>query len=259
MKTTTGLVTSLLATLFALGSMVSPGLVSMAKAPVKPGAKLVDATVLYQETKLFGEQVLVVSPIGIKTTGTRSSICLVLTPPFETVTMYNDRTRRIFQTPIKLFRCPLQKTFAIFNSYQLDEAPMIKVGVGAVAGFNVAKYQTTKAFNNRQLMLRRTDKVPASNPRIINSQSTDDFHLPEAVGTTLCRLYGVPIIPGIPIEVDCRDMDLSFSSLLQLKKSTKVKVSAADFAPPIGYKRLENVQEIFNSNEDQDAMQLFGK
>ncbi len=264
MKITTGLAASLLATIFALGSMVDHDAIVLAKNAArsqgKTATKLVAGTVIYQLSKSFWRPgAYCLSPIGIKTTNTRSSICLVVTPPFDQVTMYNDRTRSIFQTPLKLFRCPAHKTFVLFNAYQLDEAPMIKVGAGTLAGFNVVKYQTTKAFDQKQLSLRKTDKVPGSNPRIIDSQSTDDFHLPTGAGTSLCRLYGVPIVPGIPIEVSCKDMDLSFSSLLQLKKSAKTRVSAADFALPVGYKRLDSIEEIMKSNDDQDAMQLFGK
>jgi hypothetical protein len=218
---------------------------------------MADGWMINQSTKLYGDQVLVVSQIGIKCSNPRTTICLVMAPPFEMVTVYNDKNRSLFQSPVKSFRCPAQKTFALFNSWVLGESPMIKVGTGTLNHFNVVKYQSTKAFSARQRALRQLDKTPSSNPMILDSQSTDDFHLAPGAGLGLCRMYGIPLVPGIPLEVDCKDSDLSPTCFLESKKYTKTKVSAADFAIPAGYKRIESIEEIMKSIDMQDAMQLF--
>ncbi len=112
----------------------------------KASEKTFEASLIKQSNKFFGEQILLVCQIGIKTCNSKSSVCMIMTPPFETATVYNKSTKKYFQAPVKAMRCPMQKTFALFNAYVLGEAPMEKIGTGQLDGFNVVKYRTTKAF-----------------------------------------------------------------------------------------------------------------
>jgi hypothetical protein len=230
-----------------------------AKTNVAASAKTVDAWSITQWAELYGTQELIVSQIGIKSSNAKSKICLVMTPPFNIVTYYNTRAHSYFQSPVKDFRCPMQKTFALFNAYVLGDSPMEKVGTGTLNGFEVVKYRTTKAFTLKQAASRHNDKVPSSNPMIIDSQSTDDFHLAPGAGLGLCRLYGLPLVPGIPLKVIAKDSDLNPKTYLQSKQGTKTKVNASDFAIPPGYKLLKRIEEITQTAETQDALLLFGK
>jgi hypothetical protein len=229
------------------------------KSASKTAQKMVDGWIINQAAKLYGNQILTVSPIGIKSANPKTGVCVVMTPPFDMVTMYSDQNHSIFQSPLKTFRSPAAKALALFNSLILGESPMIKVGTDNIHGFKIVKYQTTKEFSAKQALLRKTDKVPSSNPRIIDSQSTEDFHLAPGAGLGLCKLYGIPLVPGIPLYVECKDMDLSRSNYLESHKYTKTKVSARDFALPLGYRKLKGAEEIMQSNVNPDAMQLFGK
>jgi len=223
-----------------------------------PQAKISDGWIINQKSQLFGEQLLLISPIGIKSANPKSSMTILMTPPFETVTAYNDQTKSVFQTPVKTFRSPMQKTYAIFNSNVLGEAPMEKTGTARLFGFTMVKYQSTKAYDMQQARLRKTDHIPSSNPRIIYIQSTEDFHLPAGAGTAQCRLYGLPLVPGIPLQVLTKDNDLTPASVLQSTQCIKTKVSPNDFMVPHSYKRVRSIEEITKSNVTEDAMQLFG-
>jgi len=203
--------------------------------------------------------VLLVSQFGIRTCNPKSSICMIMTPPFEIATVYNKSTKKYFQAPVKALRCPMQKTLALFNAYVLGEAPMGKVGTGQLDGFNVVKYRTSKAFEVKAKLLRKTDNVPSSNPSVIDSQSTDDFHLPPSAGEGLCKYYGVPWVSGIPLSVEAKDTDGDPSVILKSSKGQKIKVTASDFLLPPGFTREKSLEEVHQSSQTEDAMQLFGR
>jgi hypothetical protein len=232
---------------------------SGAQKAAPPDAKSVDACLINQNLKIFGEQQLLISKIGIKSFNPRSQISLVMTPPYQSVTLYNKLNQGIIQMPVKSLRCPVQKTFALFNNWMLGDSPMQKIGSGEINGFKVVKYRTTKAFTATQLMLRKTEKVPSSNPTVIDLQTTEDFQLPAGVGMALAKFYGVPDVPGIPLQVDLKDTDDNPSNYLRSSKCRKTRASAGDFALPTGYRKLKSVEEINQSNETEDAMQLFGR
>ena len=136
---------------------------------------------------------------------------------------------------------------------------MVKMGTGKLNGLSVVKYRSTKAFATKQLMLRKTEKTPGSNPMIVDTQSTDDFHLPEGAGIGLCKLYGIPQVPGIPIDVISTDLNMNADAFLKSAKAIKIKTSSADFILPSAYKRVKNIEETSTSTMDADTMQLFGK
>ena len=253
----------LLAVLLSALNLVCPALTAQSAPAQTPATrsnaagKTVDGWKISQWSKLYGEQVVTISAIGIKSTNPRTAVTLVMTPPFKIVTVFNDQGKSIFQTPIELFRCPLLKTFAILNSTMLGESPMIKIGTGTLNGFKIVKYKTTKDFTAHQAAINKQDDLPVSSPMSIESQSTNDFHLAPGAGVGLCRLYGIPVVPGIPLEVNAQDMNLNPVNYLHSRLFTKTTASTADFALPTGYRPMKSVQEILQSNVTEDAMQLF--
>ena len=229
-------------------------------APVAPTkTKSYPGWILNQTSQLLGMQVLTVSAIGIKTSNRKSSVSLVMTPPFKTVTIYNDQNKTIFQTPVKLFRSPYAKGMAIFGSNMLGDAPMVPAGKVTLNGFNVSKYKSTEAYNLQQVKLKKAGQIPASTPQMMESQSSDDLHLAPGAALALCRLYGIPLVPGIPVEARNTDLEHHSSYQLQTTKCTKTMVSEKDFALPRGYEHLKNLQEMTKSDVTEDGMLLFGR
>jgi len=228
--------------------------------PVKgPAPKnQVDGWKILQKSKFFGDEEILISPLGLKVYNIRSFRTLVMTPPFQTVTVYNLQNKFVCKIPWKAYRCPVAKTFALFNQFELSNIPVVKTGKPVLTnGYTVTTYQTTRSYDAQQQILRNTDHVPSSNPGHFEVKVSTDFGERPEVSSTLCRHFGSPIVKGVPMEVIISDLNNTPTAYVHTVKSTKLKVSTKDFIVPGGLKTVASPQQVEAGNMSPEAMQLF--
>ncbi|MBS2009614.1 MAG: hypothetical protein JST01_21350 [Cyanobacteria bacterium SZAS TMP-1] len=225
-------------------------------APSSP-PKSAEGWTLRQKSKIFGDQELLISPLGLKSRNTRSLTTIIMTPPFQTVYMYNQASKNIYTVPWNKFRSPVAKTFALFNSIELSNAPVVKIGTQKKNALTITKYETTRAYEQQQVQAFKAENLPSSNPCKIISQATQDFHTHREVNATLCRHYGIPILPDFPIEATVYDMHKNPENYLLTMHCSHTKTSPADFKIPAGLKTVKSAEEVDISNVTNDSMQAF--
>ena len=88
-------------------------------------------------------------------------------------------------------------------------------------------------------------------------EATNDLHISKEVCTTMCRHFGAPVVPGVPLEVIFLDLDSIPSTYLHTKSFSKIKTSTADFKLSGRLKTVATPQQVELGGVSPDAMQLF--
>ena len=85
----------------------------------------------------------------------------------------------------------------------------------------------------------------------------DDKQIPESVTTVIQRTYGIPVVPGIPLELRATTNKGSAREELRfISKSTK-PVSSADFEVPPGFRRVKELEDVTNDPDVNNGFSEF--
>ncbi|MBU6452293.1 MAG: hypothetical protein KGS72_10970 [Cyanobacteria bacterium REEB67] len=217
----------------------------------------IDGYRLWQNTELWGDSIVSIAPEALRVENPKTGVNMLISKPYKTIYLYNTQTKSICQSPFKIFRCPLAKTFELFTSFHVDEVPMMPDGDQKILNLPAKKYKSSKAFSARQFRLRETDHIPNSNAQTLESANTDYFKLAPVLEQALSRFYNLPVSPGLPLWARIENLNKEHTITLTTLKEVKLKLDSATFAVPIGYKTMKNGAEIIRSDMSPESMELF--
>ena len=111
-------------------------------------------------------------------------------------------------------------------------------------GINAVELQTPKSFVDKQI---KDKEHESADPRFVQSAQmlvAEKVTLPVEAATVLSRFYGVPLQRSMPLQfkyISCRG---DLNTILLTSEMKPVKLTAADFEIPKGYKTVTDFSKL---------------
>jgi hypothetical protein len=213
--------------------------------------------IIHQSTAFVGNQVVHISPIGIKVICAKSGMIFLSRPPFDKFDIYNPKTQKIFHGLLSEFKSPLGVGEYMLNGFAFSHIPLVKGKVATDHALSCTLYTSTPKFAEAQVLRARAKEMPTRNPKTVEFAVTQQLSSSPVVHQLMCNWFGLPQAPGVPVEFAYRDIDNDLHKYLIMLGCEREAVKAEDFVPPVGLKVTDSVQSLNMGNlYDSEAVRM---
>jgi hypothetical protein len=213
--------------------------------------------ILQQSTAFMGNQIVHISPVGIKVICQRSGMIFLSRPPFDKYDLYNPKTKKIFHGVLSNFASPVQFGEVLVNNFAFSHIPLVKDKTTSAHGLACALYRSTAKFAETQIARAKAREMPTRNPKSAEFVVTDQISNNPVVQRLMCNWFGLPQAAGVPVEFAFRDTDNDLHRYLTMQSCERETVRPDDFASPHGLKDAPSAQGInMGSAYDSEAVRM---
>ncbi len=199
----------------------------------------------YQTSSTMGDQDTYVTNSAVKIADRSHGTVVVATAPQWKVFAFNTRTKRIcsFTSP-RTFTGIGNKLATVTGGVTLYNIPLKPTSKTVLHGINAIELQTPKSFVDKQI---KDKEHESADPRFVQSAQmlvAEKVTLPVEAATVLSRFYGVPLQRSMPLQfkyISCRG---DLNTILLTSEMKPVKLVAADFEIPKGYKTVTDFTKL---------------
>ncbi len=201
---------------------------------------------------LSGGMTLYITPQGLRTVDPKNGVCLMTRGPQWTVYIFNDKTKRLFQSPLQ----PWLQSFKTRNLVGRFEGASWRRGrQGAVAGVNAYEFvmdkpppvrTTSKAINGK---LAKYGGITSASLWVAS-----DIVTPPQVSEIMARLYGVPDCQRIPLRVLMTETGKPPQTAVDTTRIARMTVPDSVFAVPSNYTPCKQDSDVFIDKESMDTL-----
>ncbi|MBU6450655.1 MAG: hypothetical protein KGS72_02675 [Cyanobacteria bacterium REEB67] len=204
---------------------------------------------LSQICKTVGRQEVLLSARGLRVQHRNSGLVALFLPPYKEVFFFNSKSKKCISMPLAKFVSPFAYSWNMLFNVNIADIPVVKAGSRdfpsrALGPIRAVQYQSTPTFVAGQQALRARREIPSRSVQSITYVVTDHFEAPAAQGRLLQKMYGLPAVPGVPLDMVFHDLHDTKKSYLTTSEILKAKASAADFARPSGLSPAHTVEEV---------------
>jgi hypothetical protein len=213
--------------------------------------------IVHQSTAFLGNQVVHISPIGIKVICQKSGMIFLSRPPFDKFDIYNPKTQKIFHGVLSEFKSPVGIGEYMVNGFAFSHIPLVKDKAVIDHTLACTLYTSTPKFAESQVSRVRAHEMATRNPKTVEFAVTEQVSSNPVVHQLMCNWFGLPQAPGVPVEFAYRDTDNDLHKYLVMLSCARETVKAVDFVAPAGLKVSDSVQGInMGSLYDSEAVRM---
>ena len=209
-------------------------------------------TQMSKEASLSGSLTLYISPNGMRSMDQKSGLNMFTRGPAWQMNIFNDKTRRIFQSPLQQWLVSFK---ARGVSGRFDGATWRRGREGNVAGMRayefVMDHPPPIKANAKQLNGKAAKFAGLSSATMWVAA---DIVTPPQVSDLLSKLYGVPDCQRIPLRVTITEIGKPPKVAVDTIKIARVDVPESVFTAPRGYQPVRQDSEIFIDKESMDTL-----
>jgi hypothetical protein len=204
---------------------------------------------LSQICKTVGRQDILISGRGLRVQHRNSGLVALFLPPYKEVFFFNSKSKKCISMPLSKFVSPFAYSWNMLFNVNIADIPVVKTGrrefaVRGSGAISAVQYQSTVAFVAAQKALRAQKEIPARSVQSITYIVTDRFAAAAPQARLLQKMYGLPAVPGVPLDMVFHDLHDTKKSYLTTSEVQETKASAADFARPAGFSTASTVEEV---------------
>ncbi len=215
-----------------------------------------NAWTLLQTGKVSGEATVQVTGNAVKAHKKTAADTVLCTPPEFLVTLYNDKTKAYFVTPIEKWRARLLGSLGGALSGP-EATPKRTSKSEVIAGIKTVCWT---AINTDPLTVR-TEKNSKGVPRevaAIDYWLADDIKVAPNIATVLSFFHGLPKLPGVPIRVKYRYTSGDTYTYVDTYSAKRINLDISSLKPPANYRKVNTDMEVFIDKKTEVLMEMFG-
>jgi hypothetical protein len=215
--------------------------------------------ILHQHCDPLGDQVVLVSPVGVRAVSPKSGLSILALPPFKQFVIYNLKTGKICRVESSHFRHPMETTYSAVNGFSHSIIPLVKEKEKdtAFAGVHSTVYKATALFAEGQRARFKAKEFPSRVPETVEFVLSTDLSDNVGLSNLLCIWFSLPVAHGVPLDFRYRDMDHDLHQYLTTQSCEPAEVKAADFVLPSTLKTASSPQDVYMGRAyDQEAVQM---
>jgi hypothetical protein len=213
--------------------------------------------ILHQNTAFLGDQLVHISPLGIKVVCQKNGMTFLSRPPFDKFDLYNPKTRKVFRGALAHFESPIGIGEYMLNGFAFSHIPLVKDRSTTVHSLACTLYGSTPKFAAVQVARVRAKEMPSRNPKTVEYTVADQISSNPVVHALMCNWFALPQATGVPVEFAYRDTDNDQHKYLTMQSCERETVKAEDFATPGGLKVTDSAQGVnMGSVYDSEAVRM---
>lgn len=200
------------------------------------------AWLLEQKHAVTGQYKVYVAPRGLRVENLNNGIIAIAGPPDWTVVAFSCASKKYALCKPSEFQGSFCLTITASTGQIISAMPLKFINHGTTCGVKSAIFQTTKSFEEsqqRQFLRREIHPSSISSATLTVADSLD---LPVQEGVLLARLFGIPMVKGVPLELKYSKMHGGKRIFLSTSSIKSKVVPASLFLLPSGYKQMKSME-----------------
>jgi hypothetical protein len=207
-----------------------------------------------QKSQIQGQADLLVSALGVKMSLTDRHLVIYMRPPLWHVQYCDLRSKRYFECAKEQFKEPLARTV---NMTKASSFSHLKVKSSKPTVFMGAACKQFELFDPYPTEGKRDQTWQALSIRSALACGYDEGQT-KTLGRVLCRVYGMPELDAVPLNILVTNYRGENSTELETSTAKKVTVNAADFVVPATCVQVPTVTAVASENDvDSSLTELF--
>lgn len=203
---------------------------------------------LTQNRKHLGLYKVSMARSGVHVEMPNQSIIVLCLPPGKTVSIINIASKRICQLPLDNFEGQMVRHLAFGKGKLMSDVPILKTGQFIQKNIKADRYEID---NQRYKKYLAQAKESSFEPSLITeklrlSALTDSPF--SAAGALMTKLYGLPKLATIPLEMDYKDPDGGSHLVLDTLSISRKNVDRLMILPA-GLKKATIDEVLLDGNE----------
>lgn len=202
---------------------------------------------------LSGGMTLYITANGMRTFDPKNGVSLMTRGPNWTVYIFNDKTKRMFQSPFQ----PWLASFKQRNLVGRFEGATWRRGSanGSVSGVRAYEFVMDKPpvvqTNSKSISgkIKQYGSIQAASLWVAS-----DIATPPEVSNILCKIYGVPDCQRIPLRVVVTERGKAPATAVDTVKISHINVQDSLFAVPSNYQVVKTDTDVFIDKESMDTL-----
>lgn len=209
-------------------------------------------TQMSKEASLSGSLTLYVTPTGMRSMDPKSGLNMFTKGPNWTIAIFNDKTRRIFQSPLNAW---LTSFKARGLSGRFDGATWRRGRESTIAGMRAYEFVMDHPPPIRTNAKQLNGKMKSFGGLASASLwVAADIQVPPQVSDLISKLYGVPDVQRIPLKLIMVEKGKGPHVAVDTIRVGRVNVPETVFATPRGYQPVRTDQEVLIDQESMDTL-----
>lgn len=212
--------------------------------PAEPGWSL------RQRSQFDGMFTVSITKKAIRIDGDRLDYRLLLRAPQWRVLIISDRSRKMNEVSPDKWESPFGQTFHALSRIRFENATLVDKGREQFQSVSCRKFEVMPP---KDALKRENKKYRGA---VVNDAMflvCDKLGVPVQASTFLCKRFGLPTAPGVPISFVCNNEVGRLETFLTTLRMKKANFPASDFEAP-KYKLVKSTKEMMMSSEKMDAI-----
>ncbi len=246
----------MLGLLFLPSSQSACAAPSKAPPPDRSAACALEGFRFTQICKTVGIQEITLVKGAIRVKHKNSGMVAVYREPYKEAVFYNTASKKIVSLPLAKYVSPYAYSWNFFFTRNIADIPIVESGAAKYADRAARRYRSSDKFGESQEALYAKHDIPARCVKTLLYTVTDAFKTGSEQNRLLQKMYGLPLVEGLPLELVFYDLHNMKKSYLTTSDIKAIKVSPADFDVPQGLATARNVEEVC-SDVNSGGLDLF--
>lgn len=207
---------------------------------------------LRQRGQFDGMFTVSITKQAITITGDRLDYRLLLKAPQWRVLMINDRSRTMHEVSSDKWISPFGQSFNALSRIRFDNAKLVDKGR--------EQFQSVSCRNFEVIPPKEAETAIPAKTKYKHSVANDGKFLvcdklgvPTKACTFLCKRFGLPNAPGVPMSFVCKNEVGRREMLLLTLRLKKTSFPASEFEVP-KYKLVKSTKEMMMNSEKMEAI-----
>lgn len=217
-------------------------------APAKPATSLpANGWSAYQTSSLLGDQDAYISSAGVKIVDRRNGNVVMAAAPAWKVYAYNTATKRICSYTVKTYPGISNQIRTITGGVSLGALPLKQTAKTTFRGVPALELQTPKTYVSK---LIKDKEHESADPRFVQSAHmlvAETISAPESACTVMCKFYGVPVKPSVPLQFKFINTHGDLNTILLTSEIKHVHLEPSDFVEPKGFAVVSDAGKLIDA------------
>ncbi|GEM_PF-705885 len=201
----------------------------------------------YQTSSLLGDQDAYVSASGVKIVDRRNGNVVTAAAPAWKVYAFNTVTRRICSYTVKTYPGIGSQIRTITGGVSLGALPLKQTAKTTLRGVATLELQTPKTYVAKLIKDKEHESADPSFVQSAQMLIAEKISPPEPACTVLCKFYGVPVKPAMPIQFKFINTHGDLNTVLLTSEVKQIRLESADFVEPKGFAVVADAGKLLDA------------
>jgi len=226
----------------------------MLAIPAALSENTVSAYLFKQKSQIQGQAEILVSQVGVKMTLVDRHLVIFMRPPLWHVQYCDLRSKRYFECTKETFKEPLARTISMTKPSSFSHLRVKSTKSTGFMGISCKTFDLIDPFPVNDKRDRSWEIIAIRSGTAVgyDEASAKNF------GHILCRVYGMPELDAVPLNILVTNYRDENSSELETISAKKLAANVSDFVVPATCVQVSSVTGVASENNvDASLGELF--